>query len=437
MSKKSKLPVSLFLGLWLVVAFSGPASAETLGLQECVEIALANSLSVRQAQADVEAAGLAIKEAEAAFYPQLSTSYGYVRLDSSPTSTINGMQTRVGTANNFEWQLSVTQPLFTGYALVTGKKLAELGLQNSELTVELARLDLAVEVKAAYFDVLLAIKNLEVADQAVKLLEAQVETARNFFEVGMIPKNDLLQVEVELANTKQTAITAANGVELAKAALNTSLRRDLSAPLELRDILDLGTERFNFRASLEKALAERPEIKQASLGVGSAREKVTLAKSGLYPQVSLTGSYTRTGDTPIVNGSDFDDDPDQASVTIGLSWTIWDWRLREHQVGQAKAGVTKAHHVLNQLKDLIGLEIKQAILNLDQTRAKILVSEKAIEQAEESLRMSQERYKEQVTTSTEVLDAQTRLSQSRANYYAALYGFHLAKAQLIRAMGRM
>ena len=87
------------------------------------------------------------------------------------------------------------------------------------------------------------------------------------------------------------------------------------------------------------------------------------------------------------------------------------------------------------LEDGIRLELKNAILNLEQAEKNIPTAKKAVEQAEENLRVSQERYKAQVTTSTEVLDAQTLLSQARTNYYSALYDHNLAKAALLRAVG--
>ena len=87
------------------------------------------------------------------------------------------------------------------------------------------------------------------------------------------------------------------------------------------------------------------------------------------------------------------------------------------------------------LVDSIGLEIKKAILELEEADKNIPTTKKAVEQAEENLRVSQERYKAQVTTSTEVLDAQTLLTEARRNYYGALYGHNLAKARLLRAIG--
>ncbi len=431
---RASLVLALLAAFW---ATPRPVMAEVLNLEQCLERALSQSLAVKKAEADISVADFQLKEAKAGFFPTFKTTYSYTRLDEDPSVTFSGMTFQTGTADNFNWEVSLSQPLFTGFRILTGKKLAELGLENANLTVELAKLDLALQVKQAYFNVLLAQKRTLVADRAIKQLEAQVEVAKNFYEVGMSSKNDLLQVEVELANTVQNKVNAENNVSLAKAQLNTILRRNIETPLELEDVKGFTAQEPELGPSLKIALDERVEMKQAQLGVDSALKGVDLAKADYYPQVALVGSYARSGDTAIVDGSDVDDAPTDLTLTLALNWTIWDWNARSHRVGASKGEVLKARHVLNQIRDGVALEIKQALLNLASTKKNIAVNSKAIEQAEESLRMSKERYREQVTTSTEVLDAQTRLSQAQVNYYAALYGYHLAQAQLKRAMGRM
>ena len=434
----SLLWAGLVLALFMAFgAAAGPVSAETLNLDQCLERALAQSLGVKQAEADISAAEFKLKEANTGFLPTLKTTYSYTRLDEAPSIGFAGNTYPYGTQDNFSWKVSVTQPLFTGFKVLNSKKLAELGLKNAELGVELARLDLALQVKQAYFNALLALKRTLVADQAIKQLEAQVDVAKNFYEVGMSSKNDLLQVEVELANAIQNKVNAENNVSLAKAQLSTILRQDIETPFELEDVKDFTAEEPQLGPTVEMALKERVEMKQAQLGVDSALKQVDLAKADYYPELALEGSYTRTGDTAAVNGSEVSDDATEASLTLALNWTIWDWNARGYRVGASKSEVIKARHVLNQIRDGVTLEVKQALLNLASTKKNIAVNSKAIEQAQESLRMSKERYREQVTTSTEVLDAQTRLSQAQVNYYAALYGYHLAQAQLMRAMGRM
>ena len=229
------LRAALVLGLaWVLAVPVGAARAETMNLEQCLERALAESLAVKQAQADTDVARFQLKEAKTGFFPTLKTTYSYTRLDEAPSISFAGTSYPYGTVDNFNWEVTLTQPLFMGFRVLTSQKLAELGLKGAELGEELARLDLALQVKQAYFSVLLAQKQTEVADQAIKQLEAGVDVAKNFFEVGMIPKNDLLQVEVELANAVQVKVNAENSVSLAKARLNTLLRQNIETPWSWR-----------------------------------------------------------------------------------------------------------------------------------------------------------------------------------------------------------
>jgi len=352
---------------------------------------------------------------------------------------VGSVKVQSGSRDNYQWKVTLTQPLFTGFSLLTAKRLRELGLDVSQISLDLAKLDLAVQVKEAYFSLLLAQKSQFVAEQSVKQLEAQVVTAQNFYEVGITPKNDLLQVQVELANSRQQLILAVNAVRLAKANLNTILRRDVQADIEIQDISEAPPVQFEFGESLEKALGQRPEVKQAEKQVAVLEESIRLAQAEYWPQVSFTANYSRDGDSPIVSGYGYtdDEDPDEATISVGLTWLLWNWEKTKHTVAEQRALQIKSRHTLNKIKDQIALEVKGDLLSLAAAKENIDVSKLAIEQAEENFRMSEERFKEQVTTSTEVLDAQTRLSQAQRNHYAALYDYHLAQARLKRARGEM
>ncbi|MGZ3614062.1 MAG: TolC family protein, partial [Thermodesulfobacteriota bacterium] len=133
-------------------------------------------------------------------------------------------------------------------------------------------------------------------------------------------------------------------------------------------------------------------------------------------------------------GVDFND---RWTIQASATFTLWNWGNTAFKVGENKVKVTQAEDSKNQLIDSITLEVRDDYLNLSTAEKNINTSEKAIEQAEENLRMNEERYKYQVATQTDVVQAVTLLAQARVNYYGALSDFNVAKAQLERAMGRM
>jgi outer membrane protein TolC len=311
---------------------------------------------------------------------------------------------------------------------------AKLGVDLSKVSVETVKRDLVLQVRVGYFNILRAEKFRDVAQQQVKQFEAQLEVTKAFFEVGIIPKNDLLQAEVSLANARQSLVRAENDVATAKASFNTLLRREINAPLSVVDILEYQPFPLRFEESLEEALRQRPEIKTAQLNIEQAKENVKVAKSGFFPIISLSGNYGRVSDAVGLNGDMKDE---RWTVQTLATFTLWNWGNTSYKVGESKVKVTQAEDSKTQLIDSVTLEVKDDYLNMQVAEKNIRVAEKAIEQAEENLRMNEERYKYQVATQTDVINAVTLLAQARVNYYGALSDFNVAKAQLERAMGRM
>jgi outer membrane protein len=423
-----------------------------LTLEESIEIALEKNPTLKGAQGAIKEAKYRRLGAVSDFLPQVDTQYSYTRLDEAPTYTtpassfyipppvdttvtIPAHEMQVGNRDFYTWQSSVTQPVFTGGALTNNYLLADLGVDMARVEFERTKLDLILNVKEAYYGVLTAEKGVEVAEQTVEQLESNLNMAQAFFDVGMTAKNDLLQVEVSMAQARQYLITAQNGLEVARAAFNTLLRRDINEDVNLVEILEYVPTVVDVDRLTEEAYQERPEIKAAGLGIKSAKRGVGLAASGLFPQASIVFNYERQGDDYRVNGSRFEPDPDSWSVMGVARWKVWDWGKTVWGVGESKAKVFQAECALEEIMDGVRLDVKQASLSVIEAEKNIQVAETAVSQAEENFRINEERYKGQVATSTDVLDALTLLVQAKTNYYRALSDYNIAKARLARATG--
>jgi len=422
----------------LRIVNAGEDGVKFYTLEQGIKEAFENNWSVKAKEEKVSESVFAKNEAKAGFLPTFSTSYSYTHLGFVPsidTSIFgNDLEFKLGDQDIYQWQATVRQPIFTGFAVTSAYELTKLGIDQSKLDLELERLDLALKVKEAYFNILRADKAVNVAKSAVESLEAHHNVAKNFYDVGMIPVNDLLKAEVELANTQHNLIQAQNASRLARVSFNVLLSRSIDEPFEIEDILIYTKETPDFDSYLEKALKARPEIKALDLTDAQIDQQINLAKSKYYPEVDFTYNYIKAGDTPKVSGSNFQLSS-QWQANVGLSWTFWDWNKTRNSVNQTESQKRQLFQTRKSIEDGVKLQLKQAILNLKEAEEKIPTAQKAVDQAEENLRVSEERYKAQVTTSTEVLDAQTLLSQARMNYYNALYDHNLAKAGLLRAVG--
>jgi outer membrane protein len=420
---------------FFVMAPGVSAAEKVFTLNESIETALKQSVLIRAAQEGVLGAEAQKKEAFTGFLPKLNTSYGYTWLNREPYMQIPPTPPiRVGTQDNYTWAVEAKQPLFAGGGIMANYEASKIGHDISRMDEAVAIQDIIQEVKVSFFNILKAEKLLGVARQSLEQLQAHRHVAQNFFDVGLIPRNELLQSEVQVANGEQSLIRAENGVELAKSKFNTVLRRNINDPVQVEDILTYRPYDLRIEDCFKAAMENRPEIKSQALKVDQAKSLVKLAKSDFYPTVSAVGHYERVGDTPGVSGTAFKDA--ESWYVMGVaSWTFWEWGKTKNRVDASRSKENQSVDLLNNTRDQITLEVKNAYLLMRESEKQVMVTKKAIEQAEENFRINQERYREQVATSTDVLDAQTLLTRAKSDYANALSEYHISHARLERAMG--
>ncbi len=409
-----------------------------LTLEESIKITLERSLALHTAMVGVSGSEFKRKEAITNFLPWWTGQYGYTRYDSPVTIgtyQVSAPGLVIGTSRDlYNFNTTVIQPLFTGGANLANYRSAKIGVELSKTSVETIKRDLVLQVREGYFNILRAEKFVDVAKQAVKQFEAQLEVAKAFFEVGIIPKNDLLQSEVRLANARQALVKVENDLAVAKASFNLLLRTEIEAPLQVVDILDYKPFPLGYESSVEEALRLRPEITITQLNIDQAKEAVKVSRSGFFPAINLAGNYSRSSEELTTYG---DLRSERWYIQTLATFTLWNWGNTAFKVGENKVKVTQAMDSKTQLIESITFEVKNDYLNMLTAEKNIKVAEKSTEQAEENVRLNEERYKYQVATATDVLDAVTLLAQARVNYYNALADFNIAKARLERSMGRM
>jgi outer membrane protein len=448
-------PLGLILmGVMLAVfPVQAQEAKNSFTLEEAVQVALDRNLRILISKEGVDAAEFRRRAALADFFPKWTGQYsatGYntpIAIGPTPPTLTKEKKLPDDTVKKINYQpwsnlsrdayslgTTVSQPVYAGGAIWANYRFEQLDVEGQKTVLDVARLDIVLQARLGFITILRAQKVLEVAQQQVKQFESQLGVSNAFFEVGIVAKNDVLQAEVKLAQARQDLVKAETSLGLAKALFNNLLRREVEAPLEL---VSQGNEKTPFAMPFGEALGEavvrRPEVRAAQVSIDQAKESVKIAKSAYFPTVSVAGNYSRLSDAPLLAGELKNESWSiQALATV----TLWDWKKTASRVGESRVKVTQAENTLQQLKESITLEVQQDYLAMVQSERNIDVAAKSIEQAEENLRVTEERYKYQVATQTEVLDAVTLLAQARVNYYNALSDFNAAKATLERAMGR-
>jgi outer membrane protein len=432
--------ITITMMLLLPALIFAENTEQKLDLQQTIQAAIKANLRLRQSQEEVKAAQANKNVSITNFFPTLSAKYGYLHRNKPTTQSLltqtgQLIDVTINPDEEYNFTTSFTQPVFTGFALINQYKIADMGLNAAQITENLRRQDVILDAKNAYFSLLKTQKLQMVALDTVRQIAAQKEVAENMYQVGMSPLNDLLQSQVQLANAKQRLISAKNNMEVAKSQFNTLLRRPVNAPLAIVDILDYTSFTHDIDYCLAQAAIQRLELQVADLEVQIAQKEYRLSQRNYMPSINLTGTYTKRGTDWDANGGEGISDSTFWDVRATASWDFWEWGRTRFGVKEKISRLAQARYRKQEINDNINLEVKQAYLRTKESEKNITTVEKATEQAKENLRITEERYREQVSTTTDVLVAQTLLTETMTNYYNALYDFKIAKAILYRAIG--
>ena len=414
--------------------FMSVASAETmdLTLEESVRLALDNNYSIKEQEADYDSAVWARHQARRTAGPKLNWESKAAKLGGNCYDN-NNLDRAFGNG------LTLTFPVYTGGQLEGAIKAADLGMNASELGLELAKQKVKAGTMAAYYKALQAKNQIKVAEDSVNTLTEHLKNVNAQFTVGTVAKSDVLGTQVQLANAEQNLINANNSYDVAIASLNNIMGVPTGMELNLTDSLGYVAYEIPLEECTEYAMLNRPDVLIADYKVAIAKADVEQAKAGYRPSVSLAATKNWQGENPF--GSDEDDQRyaqnNNWTAGVVLSWDIWDNQVTEAKVRQNKAAVMKAEAVAADTRQTGDLEVRTAYLNLKAAEKSINTTKVAVEKAQEDYKIAQVRYSAGVGTNLDVMDAQEKLTQAQTNYYTALYNYNSSKADLDRAMGIM
>jgi len=411
----------------------------TLTLQNCIDLALKQNPSVLKAQQEIRRTHGVIVEARAAAIPQVTASGSYQEvdrhaIDSFPTNNV------IYDNQKQPWnaQVEISQLVYAGGRVIAALRAAKLSDQIAVLGFQRAVADTILSVRTAFYQILLNKAQVEVREQSVTLLEQQLRDAQSRFDVGSVPRFNVLRAEVELANAKPPLIRAQNDLRLSKEALVKLLAIDSKdqtnnfTPINFEGQLVYEHRAWELSTALQQALDHRPELLQAERQIGVANATVQVAASGYKPEASVFGNYAW-------HDSEFSDQIDKArdGWTIGatMTWAIFDGMLTRGRVTQARAQLQEANLDYADTRRQVELEVRQAYSDYLQTLQLIEAQKKTVEEAEESLRLAEARFRAGTGTQLDVLSAQTALTDARSNEVQALYDYNVAIATLERATG--
>jgi outer membrane protein len=424
--------------LGATVASTTIAQKKALSLEESVVLGLENSKALHASQMRSEYTEAKAREVSASLYPSLKLQASYQRLSSVPEFKIPfpGIPTIFPyIADNYVARASLQQPLFTGWRLQGAANNASYQAEASRSDVAKDKGDLIYNIKAAYWNLFRAREVKRLADENVAQMSAHREDTENLTKQGLATTNDLLKVKVQLSNSKILQSDAANGVQLATITFNSTLGLPLQTEVEITSSL---TPTANEYGDLEKilplAFVQRPEILAMESRIKASDAAIVSAAGGWFPQIYLTGNYyySRPNQRIIPLQDEFRDTWD---VGISIQFDLWNNLTTLHQTSQARAQFEQNKDLLSTMRDGVTLEVTQNYLSYRQAKERIQLSELSVQQAGESYRMASDKFKVGLTTSSELLDAEVALLQSKLQLTQSLVEHELAEAKLAKSIG--
>ncbi|MBI4652370.1 TolC family protein [Candidatus Desantisbacteria bacterium] len=424
MKQKVKM---IFLYLFLFLPFSLTGAEELPKISEyniavCIDMATKNSRKTAIDEQKIIEAREKVEEVKTLFYPSVISSFLYTRLEKAPTQG-----SKTGDANVYNTKLQVIYPLYTSGATKIGAKISELGLEYNELNSKITQLDIIYAVYQNYFNVLKAYKFYDIANESISLLKAHEKTINDLFALEMTTKNDLLSIQVKIAEAQQILLKAKNSIRISETSFNQLLGREMDSSIVLMDYKEHPGFSMKYEECLSNAYNNRMEIKAVNLAIQIEKSKKDLTATENKLKVSLIGAYNIDDGGMTKNN--------MWNIALNASFPIWDHDKTKHKIYQEESIIEQNQLQLFELKDRISLQVKQAYLNAESISKVIETFKLTIIQAKENYRMTEDKYKENLITNTEVLNAHSMLITANINYYSALYDYQLALADLKKAMG--
>lgn len=431
-ANRREAPAPIYSGGRTLRSGGDAASAGALDMAAAVARALAHnpSLGAREAQSRASEEGR--KSARGAFGPKLGMSYSAIKQEraTSPSSV------RPPELGSYSWGVEISQPVFQGFQLLNSYQKAALQADSDKAALRQAELAMTEQVQTEFLNYLRAEENVRSEEDSLARLRDQLRITKAFYEVGLRPRLDVLQAEVNVSEAENILIQAENARDTAQARLNTLLGFAATTPARYVGRLDHVPFRRSLEQCLEAAYRQRPDLLIAARAVEMAGKDRRMVQSDYYPQIEAYYNINQTGNTPDLQRQG-DNGSRSATWEVGARavWNVFQWGVTYYADQQAGWVVTRLRHEEEDLKLNVGYDIKSKLLAVHEAEKRIVVAEKGVTQAREAYDAALARYQEQVGTNFDVLDASANLTRAQASLTSARADHLTALAQIYVAMG--
>jgi outer membrane protein len=430
----SKKVYSMLLLIIIICLCANPASAQyqsPLTLQEGLKIVTEESRIVKIARLAEDMAGFDVKMARSALLPTISASASHTNLSNQPTAIIMGMEAETASSHYYAYSISIQQILFDFRGSLSRYDASRMMLEAKKHDTTRIRNTMALDFTSCFYNYLESRHLVEAATKEIESIELHSQNATRLYEGGVITRNDLLQAQVRLSDSRHRLISAKNHQAVCAAKLNNLLIRPIYAEVQAVDpsIQIDPSSLYDPKESWKEASMLRPEILIVDRTIRAVDHEIVMHKSEFFPKF-----YVRASNDYMKNP--YQRYENNLSVMFGMSINLFEGGRMIANVRKSQSQKSQLLEQRARLADEIQLELRYHSLDLQNAYARFLASEDTAGQARENLRINKKRYEQGMGTATEVLDAVALMTLSETNYIRSVYDYRRAEAALHYATGK-
>ncbi|MFA5909077.1 MAG: TolC family protein [Vicinamibacterales bacterium] len=412
-----------------------------LTLADAIARGFETSHRLAEGRAREQGAQAAVRGAQAADRPIVSASAGYSRTNHVPEfAFVQGSVRQVvypDIPDNVVSRMSFQWPIYTSGRVDALERAAAAEAQAIAADIDTTRADLRLEIVRAYWAAATAREAVRVLEESTARADAQLRDARQRFDVGLVPPNEVSSLEAQRSREQAQLIEASNIRESTLIDLRRLAGVDPETVVELADTLDAGASGASgaIGALVTEAFAQRPERKALALRLGGVEARQQAAMTGNKPVVAFGGGvdYASPNQRIFPRKGEWQESWD---VSVNVNWPFFDSGRTKAQVAEAAAAAAATRERIAEFDSVVSADIRQRLLDLDSSQAMVKAASDAVRSAAEARRVVGDRFAAGVATSTDVIVAQVAMLETELARTRALAGVRLAEARLHRVLGR-
>ena len=436
--------------LILLATGSGAGSARAaLTVDEAVKMALANNSQIIGANASVLDARGGLYTAYSGILPRASASYtrGGSLSTGQSGSQVFGSFVNVTPLQDQEGYS--TTPTLSGtwsvlsLSALSGWMSARNSLKAAQLSHKETRQEVALDARRKFYDVAKAIHLARVSSQALRFARDDERRVRALFTVGSVSRSDLLRAQVRTSQSTLDSLQTHNAISVARITLATTIGVAESALGDVDTVLTAAPQTYDEGQVLAEAEKARPDIMAAQATLRAAKASLRAANFARLPFVSVSGAVdlspssqfkTTTISSGTVSTGGFEEDRNWRG-SIGLTWNLLNGLTNEAGIASSRARLMRAQNGYDVLRrNLVG-EIEQVLLTYREVVEGYNVANRAVESAEENMKLTQQKYNVGSATILDLIDAQVVLQRAQSDVIQSLAGMRVGEATVAKVRG--